>query len=172
MVTNLTVGKKKYAAVHQEMVEAQAEATRLRATLSVLMRRDAQAFDRVLLAVRLPQATPEEAETRDSALLEATWEATRVPLETAEVAARAGALAAWMVARGNANAASDAASACAMARAAVESALYNVQINLQNLPDGADKEVVRERAHELARVSEQALVEARSAFAIATERTA
>ena len=172
MVANLTVGKKKYAAVQDEMNAAREDALQLRARLVGLMRRDSQAFDRVLLAVRMPQATPEEAEEKDRALVEATWEATRVPLETAEIAAKAAELAARMVAKGNANAASDAATACALARAAVDSALWNVQINLQNLPDGADKRVVRERAHELARGSEQALVEARSAFAIATERTA
>jgi len=40
------------------------------------------------------------------------------------------------------------------------------------LPDGADKEVVRGRIPLLLRQSEQALVEARKAFADATERTA
>ena len=172
MVANLTVGKKKYEDAKEEMTAARDEALALRAKLTGLMRRDSQAFERVLTAFRMPQASPEEADLKEKAVTQATWEATRVPLETAEVAARAAALAARTVARGNPNAASDAATACALARAAVESALWNVQINLQNLPDGADKEVVRERAHELARVSEQALVEARSAFAIATERTA
>jgi glutamate formiminotransferase/formiminotetrahydrofolate cyclodeaminase len=172
MVANLTVGKKKYADVHEEMTRAQEEATKLRAHLSGLMRRDSQAFDRVLVAVRMPQATPEEADLKDRAVIEATWEATRVPLETAETACRAAVMAARMVLKGNPNAASDAASACALARAAVESALWNVQINLQNLPDSADKEAVRERAQELARLAEQAIAEARTAFAIATERTA
>ena len=172
MVANLTVGKKKYEDAREEMTAARDEALALRGTLTGLMRRDSQAFDRVLEAIRMPQATPEEADLKEKAVVAATWEATRVPLETAEVAARAAVLAARTVARGNPNAASDAATACALARAAVESALWNVQINLQNLPNGADKEVVRERAHALARVSEQALVEARTAFAIATERTA
>src|SRR4029079_10351478 len=131
MVANLTVGKKKYADVHEEMTRAQEEATKLRAHLSGLMRPDSQAFDRVLVAVRMPQATPEEADLKDRAVIEATWEATRVPLETAETACRAALLAARMVLKGNPNAASDAASACALARAPGESALCNGQINLQ-----------------------------------------
>jgi formiminotetrahydrofolate cyclodeaminase len=154
------------------MSEAQAEATRLRSALTALMRRDSQAFERVLLAIRMPQGSPAEAEEREQARTEATWEATRVPLETAEISLEVARWAARMVAQGNANAASDGASACALARAAVESALWNVQINLQNLPDGADKEAVRGRVPELARHAEQALVEARTAFAAATERTA
>jgi glutamate formiminotransferase/formiminotetrahydrofolate cyclodeaminase len=172
MVANLTLGKKKYAAVQASMSEAQAEATRLRAALTGLMRRDSQAFERVLLAIRMPQGTPAEAEEREKVMTEATWEATRVPLETAEIATEVARWAARMVVQGNANAASDGATACALARAAVESALWNVQINLQNLPDGADKEAVRGRVQELARHAEQALVEARTAFAAATERTA
>jgi hypothetical protein len=54
----------------------------------------------------------------------------------------------------------------------VESALWNVQINLKNLPDGADKEAVETRAAASTRLSEKALEEARRAFAEATERTA
>jgi glutamate formiminotransferase/formiminotetrahydrofolate cyclodeaminase len=172
MVANLTLGKKKFAAVQVEMGEAQAEAVRLRGSLAGLMRRDSQAFERVLIAYRLPQGTPVEADLRDRAVVEATWEATRVPLETAETCAEVAHWAARMVRHGNPNAASDGATACALARAAVESALWNVQINLKNLPDGADKEAVETRAAACTRLSETALEEARMAFAEATERTA
>lgn len=172
MVANLTLGKKKYSRVQGAMTEALAEATRLRSQLTSLMRRDSQAFERVLAAMRLPQGTPGEVEERGKAIEQATWEATRVPLETAEISTEVARWAARMVVEGNSNAASDGATACALARAAVESALWNVQINLQNLPDGADKEAVRGRVQELARQAEQALVEARLAFAAATERTA
>jgi len=172
MVANLTLGKKKFAAVQVEMGEAQAEAVRLRGSLAGLMRRDSQAFERVLVAYRLPQGTPAEADLRERAVVEATWEATRVPLETAETCAEVAHWAARMVKHGNPNAASDGATACALARAAVESALWNVQINLKNLPDGADKEAVETRAAACTRLSETALEEARKAFAEATERTA
>jgi glutamate formiminotransferase/formiminotetrahydrofolate cyclodeaminase len=172
MVARLTLGKKKYAAVQGAMAEAVEEATRLRAELTSLMRRDSAAFERVLVAVRMPQATKEDAEHRGRALVEATWEATRVPLETAEACARVGDWAARVALSGNTNAVSDAATAAALARAGVEAALWNVEINLQNLPDGADKKVVRARIPLLLRQSEQALVEARKAFADATERTA
>jgi len=172
MVANLTLGKKKFAAVQVEMGEARGEAVRLRGALTGLMRRDSQAFERVLVAYRMPQGTPAEADLRDRAVVEATWEATRVPLETAETCAEVAHWAARMVRDGNPNAASDGATACAIARAAVESALWNVQINLKNLPDGADKEAVETRAAACTRLSETALEEARKAFAEATERTA
>jgi glutamate formiminotransferase/formiminotetrahydrofolate cyclodeaminase len=172
MVANLTLGKKKYAASEATMAEAKAEAGRLRAALVGLMRRDSQAFEHVLAAFRLPQATPAESEARGRAIEAATWEATRVPLETAETALKTAQWAARSVKAGNPNAASDGATAAALARAAVEGALLNVEINLKNLPDGADKEAVRGRVRELTRLADQALEEARTAFAEATERTA
>jgi len=172
MVARLTVGRKKYAAVAGPMGDILAEAEALRAELTALMRADSAAFERVLVAVRLPQASAAEAEARERALVAATWEATRTPLATAEACAKVGDWAARVAATGNQNAVSDAATACALARAGVEAALWNVEINLKNLPDGADKEGVRTRIPQLMRQSEQALVEARKAFAEATERTA
>jgi glutamate formiminotransferase/formiminotetrahydrofolate cyclodeaminase len=172
MVARLTLGKKKYAAVQPAMTEAIEEAGRLRAALTSLMREDSVAFERVMAAVRMPQATKEEAEHRGKALLEATWAATRTPLATAETCAKVGDWAVKVALSGNTNAISDAATAAALARAGVEAALWNVEINLKNLPDGADKEDVRGRIPKLMRHSEQALVEARKAFAEATERTA
>src|SRR5688572_9239076 len=111
MVANLTIGKKKYATAQAEMTEARHEADRLRARLVSLMRRDSRAFEAVLAAHRLPQGTPAEADTRNQAVLSATWEATRVPLETAEACLAVTEWALRSVRSGNPNAASDGASA-------------------------------------------------------------
>jgi glutamate formiminotransferase/formiminotetrahydrofolate cyclodeaminase len=172
MVANLTIGKKKYASADNEMREAKSEADRLGAQLRGLMRRDSQAFERVMSAFRLPQTTPDETAAREAAVLEATWLATRVPLETAETCVQVAAWAARVVEHGNPNAASDGATAAALARAATDAALCNVEINLRNLPDGADKNAVEVRARELARLAEDARTKAFRAFAEATERTA
>jgi glutamate formiminotransferase/formiminotetrahydrofolate cyclodeaminase len=172
MVATLTRGKKKYAAVEAEMADAQKEAHELRARLVALMRQDAQAFDAVLVALRLPQATRDEARAREQAVEAATWRAARVPLETAEACLLVTRWAGRMVRSGNSNAASDGLVAAALGRAACEGALCNVEINLQNLPDSADKQAVTGRVLELVRLAEEALLEARTAFHIATERTA
>ncbi len=172
MVCNLTLGKKKHASVQEEVKQIREEAEAWRRRLTGLMRRDSQAFDRVLAASRLPQGSAAEADIRDRALRAATWEATRVPLETAETCLTLARLAARAVRAGNPNAASDGATAAVLARAASEAALCNVEINLKSLPADADKDAVTARAAELARHAEEALVEARKAFAEATERTA
>src|SRR5262249_36360273 len=84
MVARLTLGRKKYASATETMGEALADAASLRSALTALMRADSAAFERVLVAVRMPQGSPAEAEAREAALVVSTWEAARVPLLTAE----------------------------------------------------------------------------------------
>ncbi len=57
MVARLTIGKKKYAAVEGRMRAIVAQADGLRAALAAAVERDAQAFEGVLTASRLPKAT-------------------------------------------------------------------------------------------------------------------
>jgi len=142
MVANLTIGRKKYAAVETEMQELKQEAARLREKLIALARRDSEAFQAVLKATRLPQATAEDRKERDAALAAAGLEASRVPLETAEACLRVVELAAAAARQGNVNASSDAGVAGLLARAAAEGALLNVDINLKSLPASADKDSV------------------------------
>ena len=150
MVAGLTIGKKKYASAEDEMKRVRAQARALRERLSALVRRDSEAFEAVLAAGRLPKGTPEEAKAREEGLVHATWQAARVPLETAQVAAEVALLAVRAVEIGNPNAATDAGSAAWMARAAGESALLNVQVNLQSLPESADKQSVEKEARSIA----------------------
>ncbi|HTK31604.1 MAG TPA: glutamate formimidoyltransferase [Candidatus Saccharimonadaceae bacterium] len=142
MVANLTIGKKKYAAHDDAMRELKRNAARLQSTLLGLGRRDSAAFDAVLVARRLPQATKEEAENRGKAVASAELEAARVPLETAECCIQVMDLAEQAARFGNVNAASDAGVAGWLARAAAEGALLNVQINLKSLSPNADKDDV------------------------------
>jgi len=156
MVANLTLGKKKYAAVESVMRELRGEAHALRTRLLSLSRRDSQAFDAVLAARRLPASTPEETAARELAQARADLEATVVPLDTAEACIEVLDHAARAAREGNPNAASDAGVAGLLAAAAARGALLNVQINLKSLPEGADKEDVHKRLQRLtAAVSER-----------------
>src|SRR5262249_35625496 len=146
MVANLTLGRKKYASAEAAMTEVKREAESLRRELIALGRRDSEAFDAVLRARRLPEATDAERDARAQATVAADLEACRVPLETARACARVGALAATAASQGNANAVSDAGVAGLLARAAGEGALLNVQINLKSLPPSADKDSVSSQA--------------------------
>jgi glutamate formiminotransferase/formiminotetrahydrofolate cyclodeaminase len=146
MVANLTIGKKKYAAAESAMQDVKREAESLRRELMALGRRDSEAFDAVLRARRLPQATPAEQAERERAMAAADLEACRVPLESARACVRVASLADVAARQGNVNAVSDAGVAGLLARAAGEGALLNVQINLKSLPPSADREAVSQQA--------------------------
>lgn len=142
MVANLTIGKKKYAASEPAMADLKREAAALRGELLGLARRDSEAFDAVLKARRLPQATAEEQAGRAAAIAAAELQASRVPLETVRSCTRVASLAATAALQGNANAVTDAGVAGLLAQAAGEGAALNVEINLKSLPDGADRKAV------------------------------
>lgn len=142
MVANLTIGKKKYAASEPAMADVKKKAEALRAELLGLGRRDSEAFDAVLKARRLPQATPGEQAARAAAIAAADLQASRVPLETLRACTRVIELAETAARQGNVNAVTDGGVAGLLAQAAGEGAGLNVEINLKSLPEGADKAAV------------------------------
>ena len=80
MVGNLTVGKKTYAAVEDD-VRARLDALEhLRDKLLALIESDAQAFEPLAASYRMPKATPEEAAAKQAALQLALGPACDVPL--------------------------------------------------------------------------------------------
>ena len=84
MVANLTVGKKKYAAVEEEILAVRARLEGLRDALAALVDRDAQAFEPLSRAYGLPRNTEEEKRQRDEVMEEALETASTVPLEIME----------------------------------------------------------------------------------------
>ena len=135
MVARLTVGRKKYAQVEDQMNEILNQAERLRRELTEAVAADAASYEGVLAAFRLPKATLEQELLRLSMIEQATLVAAHMPLGVAQKAVLVMALAERCVALGNLNAISDAASAAAMARACLTAAGYNVRINLNGLSD-------------------------------------
>lgn len=149
MVANLTLGKKKYAAAEPRMVEMKRDAEGLRRDLLALARRDSEAFEAVLRARKMPQATPAEVAARDAAVAAADLGAARVPLETAAKCLHVLGLAHTAATSGNANAVTDAGVAGLLAEAGGEGALWNVEINLKSLAASADKEAITADLHRL-----------------------
>ncbi len=140
MVANLTLGRKKYAAVEADMESIRARAQALRSELAGLVARDSAAYEQVMAAYRLPKDAPEREGTIQAALLGAA----EVPLTVAEKALEVIELAAITASKGNPNATSDAVVGAYMARAAVDGAALNVRTNLTRMTDAS-------RAHELRR---------------------
>jgi len=137
MVSALTVGRKKYAAVEAEMKELALEAVTLGNTLTQLVAADSAAYAVVSDAYKLPKETPDQQAARDAAIQRALRHASEVPLETAQACARVAELAAVAAEKGNTNAASDAGVSALLAEAACRGAVYNVRINIASMTDQA-----------------------------------
>jgi len=155
MVANLTVGKKGYEAVEDEMAETADSVRNLREKLVTEVDKDSNAYQDVLAAFKLPKDTQEEKERRAEAIQEAMKNAARVPLGVAYDALQVMDLAEKVIRSGNRNAASDGAVGTMMARTAVLGALFNVKINLASVKDQAfveemtrEVEKIEKRVHE------------------------
>jgi glutamate formiminotransferase/formiminotetrahydrofolate cyclodeaminase len=139
MVARLTVGREKYAEHEAAMQRVRKEADEVRAALHRQVKVDAQAYDGVMAAMKLPKKSDADRAARAAAMEAAGKHATEVPLASARLALRAAALAAEAAAKGNRNAASDGCVAVLLSRAALRGACFNVRINLPMLKDEAWK---------------------------------
>lgn len=137
MVAQLTIGRKKYEAVEGEMMKIQRAAQELRKELIAEINRDADSFNSVMEAMKLPKETEGEKQARGQAIQKATIHAAQVPLGVAEKTLFMMPIIEQVVEKGNQNAVTDGAVAAMMARTAVLSALYNVKINLASIKDEA-----------------------------------
>ena len=137
MVARLTVGKKKYAAVENQMRMIVDSAEPLRSELTAAVTDDSAAFDAVMEAFRLPKDTPEQQTLRQAAIETAYVHAAEVPLRVARAAVAVLGLAAQTAAHGNTNAISDSGSAAYLAQAALRGAALNVRANAAVVQDKA-----------------------------------
>lgn len=135
MVCNLTIGKKKYADVEDEMQELLENAMIEEKELLHLVDLDAEAFDDVMDAFKLPKTNDEEKAVRREAIQRALIKATEVPLRTMEHSIEVMRMARIAAEKGNVNSISDAGVATLLASTAVEGASYNVRINLGSIKD-------------------------------------
>ena len=149
MVANLTVGKKGYEAVEEEMKALADKASQLRNKLTAAIDQDADAYTEVMAAYKLPKTTDEETSLRKQKIQDAIKHAALVPLEVARDALAVIDLAGRAIRKGNKNAASDGAVAAMNARTAALAAIYNVRINLSSIKDDAFVEKLAQEAEEL-----------------------
>lgn len=160
MVCNLTIGKKGYEAVDEEMQALLARSEAIRLELPQLLEADTQVYSQVMEAYRLPRATDEEKERREALLQQRFKEAAEVPYRIAERCAQVVQLALPAAEMGNKWAVSDAGVGALLGEAALRSALLNVDINLASIRD-ADY-AARMRAQTATLVQEAAEARART----------
>ncbi len=130
MVCNLTIGKKKYVDVEEDLKRVLVETERLRLELNQLIDEDAAAFDKVMTAMKLPKETDDEKAAREAALQDSLVDAASIPLVVMGKCVEVVELSATVAEKGNVNAVSDAGVAALNGRAGVHAARLNVLINL------------------------------------------
>lgn len=149
MVANLTIGKKKYAEVEGEMKAIYENMMQMKEAFTSFIDQDANSFDDVMKAFKMPKETDEEKEARVIAIEESYKLAASVPLAVAKSCAEMFPYLEVVVTKGNQNAVTDGLVATMMARTAILSALYNVKINLTGIQDTAYVEKVTQEIKEL-----------------------
>jgi len=145
MVCNLTLGKKGYDEVQDDMKDLLAQSEALRQEMTGLLEADVAAYTAYSQAAKMPRETDEQKAERIKAVQAALVNATDVPLRIAEAAVKVMDLCMPTAEKGNKFAVSDAGVAVLMAEAALRSAALNVLINLGSIKDEAF--VAQKRAH-------------------------
>ena len=145
MVGSLTLGKKKYADVHEDIAELNAKAEALRAGFVALVDADAEAFAPLSRAYAIPKDDPARDDIMEPALLKAA----EAPLEIMRKCAEALDLISGYAAKGSALAISDAGCAAALCGAAMEAAALNVKINTKSMKNRAVADNINAEMNEL-----------------------
>ena len=163
MVAGLTVGRQRYAPVQQELIGLRDQAVALQHNLIDMLEVDAAAYNRVMVAYRLPKESPHQRDHRSAAIQDALRGAIDVPLDIAAACVDVVGLAGQVAAQGNRNAACDAACAALLADAGLQSAARNIRFNLQGLSDAHFCAVADLRVAQLLTAGQAALAEALAA---------
>ena len=129
MVGSLTVGKKKYAGVEEEIVALKAKCDALQTELLDQVEADDKGFVPLAKAYGIPKDDP----NRDAVLEEATVTACQVPIHIMELCCEAIDCIAVFAAKGSRLAVSDAGCGAVCCKAALQAASLNVFINTKSL---------------------------------------
>lgn len=131
MVGELTVGKKKYAAVEADVRALMDRAQDLRRRLLDCVEQDAVAFEPLSRAYAIPKDDP----GRDEVMEQCLRDAAAVPLEVFDLVAEAIELHREFAEKGSKLVISDAATGVSFCRAALEGAAMNVKVNTRYMKD-------------------------------------
>ena len=141
MVGSLTLGKKKYADVQDDIIALKAKADALQAELLGLVQKDAEMFEPLSKAYGLPKETEEEKAEKARVMEAALKDACSVPVEIMEKICEA----IEFAAKGTAIAISDVGVGVACCRAALLGASLNVFINTKSMTDRTYAEAINQK---------------------------
>ncbi|HBM46345.1 MAG TPA: sugar ABC transporter substrate-binding protein [Lachnoclostridium sp.] len=149
MVSNLTIGKKKYADVEEEVQELLGKLQALQNEFLDLADQDAKVFAPLATAYSLPASTEEEKQEKARIMEENLLAASLVPLQMMEKAAETIELLEFLGEKGSRMAVSDVGVAVQFARTALTGAVMNVYINTKSMKNREKAEELNARAKKL-----------------------
>lgn len=149
MVGNLTLGKKKYKSVEEDIQRLIRASNGLTDRFNILVEADVKAFSALAVFYSLPTSNDEEKKVKDRAMQPALIAAAKVPLEIAECALEAIILLKEYAHKGSRMAMSDAGTGAAFCKAAIEGAKLNVLINIKLMKDEKLKQEISLRLAEI-----------------------
>ncbi len=149
MVANLTVGKKRYADVEEEMQQSLFALNVLQMELMALADKDAEVFAPLAAAYGLPSGTEEEQAEKDRIMEENLLAASLVPMQMLEKTSAVLDVVGLLEEKGSRMAVSDAGVAAQMARAALTGAVMNIYINTKSMKNREKAEELNEKARKL-----------------------
>lgn len=145
MVGNLTVGKKKYVDVEEDILELLNKSQALIDRTNILVQKDAEVFEPLSKAYRLPSETEQQRMDKEAILQKELIKATMVPLEIAECSLEGIKLMEQYAKKGSRLVISDAGVGAVFCKSALQGAKLNVLINLKLMEDEILKKELQNR---------------------------
>lgn len=133
MVCNLTIGKKKYADVENNIKLLSEELSIAQNEFLELAKKDNEAFDKVMEAFKLPKETEAEKNFRQKEIEDSTFKAAVVPSDVIHLCANVIEKVNKIAIIGNQNSVSDAGVALSLLSTAARGAYLNVLINCTSM---------------------------------------
>ncbi len=160
MVANLSSHKRGWDERWMEFSVWAEKGKAIQNKLLELVDKDTEAFNKILIATRLPQNTQNEQEIRQNALQAAFHEAALVPLRIMEEALPGFDLIKEMAVKGNPGSATDAAVGALALRSCIRGAFLNVKTNVKELKDKriAEELIEKGKAMESIAISEEQII--------------
>ncbi len=146
MVANLTIGKKRYADVEEEICGLLTRMEGLQAEFVRLADRDAEVFAPLAQCYSLPASTPEERAYKEQVMEERLYDASQVPMEIMERAVEMMEILDILADKGSRLAVSDVGVGVQYMRAALLGAVMNVYINTRSMKNRQRAEEINQRA--------------------------
>lgn len=149
MVANLTVGKKRYMDVEEEMQQSLFALNILQMELMALADKDAAVFAPLAAAYGMPAETGEQKAEKERVMEENLLEASLVPMQMLEKVSAVLDILSLLEDKGSRMAVSDVGVAVQFARAALTGAVMNIYINTRSMKDREKAEELNAKAEKL-----------------------